>query len=69
MTIKGSGPTLIDSSPWLRDSAERHRRILDVTERNSVIEGLPPFTDETRRKILEELQVLSSAAPAEVPAR
>jgi len=55
MKIEGSGPSLIDASPWLRDPEERHERILDVAERNSVIEGLPPFTDEIRRKILDEL--------------
>ena len=69
MKIEGSGPSLIDSSPWLRDRAERHRRILDVAERNSVIEGLPPFTDQTREKIRAELESLSSAEPASVPAQ
>lgn len=39
----GKGPTLREACPWLRDDAERHARILDVVERNSVIEGLPPF--------------------------
>ena len=69
MKIEGSGPSLIDTSPWLRDPAERHRRILDVAERNSVIEGLPPFTDETREKIRAELESLSAAAPESVPAQ
>jgi len=69
MNIEGSGPSLIDTWPWLRDSAERHRRILDVAERNSVIEGLPPFTDETREKIRAELESLSAAAPESVPAQ
>ena len=44
MTNFGEGPALKDACPWLKDTAERHRRILDVTERNSVIEGLPPMT-------------------------
>lgn len=69
MTIEGSGPSLIDASPWLRDPAERHRRILDVAERNSVIEGLPPFTDETREKIRAELESFSAAVPASAPAQ
>lgn len=69
MKIEGSGPSLIDTSPWLRDPAERHRRILDVTERNSVIEGLPPFTDETREKIRAELESLSTASPVSAPAQ
>lgn len=69
MKIEGSGPSLIDASPWLRDPAERHRRILDVAERNSVIEGLPPFTDETREKIRVELESLSAALPASAPAQ
>jgi hypothetical protein len=54
----GKGPTLRDVSPWLRDTAER-RRILDVLERNSVIEGLPPFDEQTRRHILAQLQELN----------
>lgn len=69
MKIEGSGPSLIDSSPWLRDSVERHRRILEVTERNSVIEGLPPFTEETREKIRTELESLSLGVLDEEPVR
>lgn len=60
----GNGPALKDSSPWLRDDAERHRRILDVVERDSVIEGLPPFQEETRRRILEQLQATGARPPA-----
>ena len=37
----GKGPTLTEANPWLRDEAERIERILDVSERDSVIEGLP----------------------------
>lgn len=62
----GSGPTLKDACPWLRDDETRHQRILDVTERNSVIEGLPPFQEETRRRLMAQLQVL--AAPQPTPA-
>jgi hypothetical protein len=51
----GKGPTLEQANPWLRDEAERIDRILDVTERNSVIEGLPPFSEEMRRKLRDEL--------------
>ncbi len=62
----GSGPTLKDACPWLRDDAERHARILSVTERNSVIEGLPPFREETRRNLAEQLMSIA-AAPRKVP--
>jgi hypothetical protein len=55
MTDFGKGPALEKANPWLRDEAERIERILDVTERNSVIEGLPPFSEEMRRKLREEL--------------
>lgn len=55
MTDFGKGPPLEQANPWLRDEAER---ILDVTERNSVIEGLPPFSEEIRRKLREELTSL-----------
>ena len=60
----GVGPTLIDACPWLRDEKARHERILDVAERNSVIEGLPPFQEETRRRLMAELQVLAGPPPA-----
>ena len=51
----GKGPTLEQATPWLRDEAERIERILDVTERNSVIEGLPPLSEETRERLRKEL--------------
>jgi hypothetical protein len=62
----GSGPTLKEACSWLRDDRERHERILTVTERNSVIEGLPPFQDETRRRLAEELAIIA-AAPRKAP--
>ena len=64
MTDFGKGPTLEQANPWLRDEAERIDRILDVTERNSVIEGLPPFSEEMRRKFREELTAADSPARA-----
>lgn len=67
MTDFGKGPSLREASPWLRDDAERHRRILDVTERDSVIEGLPPFRDETRRRIAEQLKSMSRTARTQAP--
>ena len=55
MTNFGKGPTLRDACPWLTNPEDRHRRILDVTERDSVIEGLPPFREETRNRIAARL--------------
>jgi hypothetical protein len=55
MNISGRGPTLEQANSWLRDEAERIDRILDVVERNSVIEGLPPFSEEMRRRLRDEL--------------
>jgi hypothetical protein len=62
----GKGPALKDACPWIRDEDERHRRILDVTERDSVIEGLPPFNEETRRRFAEQLKAMDqiSRSPA-----
>jgi hypothetical protein len=59
----GTGPTLRQACSWLRDDAERHARILDVVERNSVIEGLPPFREETRQRLMAELQALRGPSP------
>ena len=65
MTDFGKGLTLEQANPWLRDEAERVERILDVTERNSVIEGLPPFSEELRRRLRAELR--GDSAPVPVP--
>jgi hypothetical protein len=65
MTDFGKGPPLEQANPWLRDEAERVERILDVTERNSVIEGLPPFSEEIRQKLREELT--SPGEPRQAP--
>ena len=51
----GAGPTLLEACPWLQDDHIRHERILDVAEPNSVIEGLPPFTDQFRDRLRAEL--------------
>ncbi len=59
----GSGVTLKDACPWLRDDARRHEEILDVTERNSIIESLPPFVEETRRQLREKLSAMSAQQP------
>lgn len=51
----GSGPPLKEFSPWLKNDAERRQRILTVAETNSIIEGLPPFTQEMRQRLLSHL--------------
>jgi len=65
MMTFGKGPALRDTCPWLQNTSERHRRILDVTERDSVIEGLPPFREETRRRIAERLAAIDRASRAQ----
>jgi len=52
----------------LQDAAERHARILEVAERDSVIEGLPPFTDEIRTKLREQLESMVTPEPVSEPA-
>ena len=64
MTDFGKGPTLIQANPWLRDEAERIERILDVTDRNSIIEGLPPLTVEVLDDLRRELAVGFELVPA-----
>ena len=65
----GTGPTLRDASPWLQNATERHAGILDVAERNSVIEGLPPLQAETRRRLMAQLAAMSGSEPPETPAK
>ncbi|WP_145305558.1 hypothetical protein [Gimesia fumaroli] len=59
----GTGPTLREASPYLCDAAERHAHILEVVERNSVIEGLPPFTDEFRARLKKQLEAMACSEP------
>jgi hypothetical protein len=61
----GTGPSVEKSNPWLRDQVERVERILDVAERNSVIEGLPPFSEELKRQLREEFN--GDSSPGEPP--
>jgi hypothetical protein len=64
-TIPGAGPSLRASSPYLRDEAECIARILDVAERNSMIEGLPAFDEPLRQAIRHDLRaILSDSARA-----
>ena len=63
MTDFGKGPTLKEACPWLRNAAERYARIIDVVERDSVIEGLPPLKEETRRRIMAQLEAAASPEP------
>ncbi len=59
----GKGPTLKEASPRLQDDRARVERILTVTEINSVTEGLPPFTEETRERLREQLSQTASPGP------
>ena len=64
--ISGTGPSLRESSPYLRDESQCIARILDVAERNSMIEGLPAFDEPLRQAIRHDLQAIlsdSAAAP------
>jgi hypothetical protein len=55
----GTGVPLNQTRPELRDPQTRVEIILDVVERNSVIEGLPPFTELTREKVRRRLLAIS----------
>ncbi len=63
----GSGLKLKDACSWLQDGETRRERILDVAERNSVIEGLPPFQEETSQRLKEQLDARAArqTEPAE----
>ena len=57
---RGTGPTLKESAAWLQDDGQRHARILEVAEINSVIEGLPPFTTESRQYFAAQLAAMAA---------
>lgn len=61
----GTGKTLIEASPFLQDPVRRHEMILEVVERDSVIEGLPPFTKEFRERLRKQLAVMAQPETAE----
>jgi hypothetical protein len=56
---------LAEYSPWLRDPRERADRIIDATERNSIIEGLPPLRNDTRERLRAYL--VRRPSPPEAP--
>jgi hypothetical protein len=62
----GQAPILQEHCPFLRDDAERVDRILDVVERNSLIEGLPPLSNELRERLRRQL--LDTTGPRPTPA-
>jgi hypothetical protein len=62
----GKGVILKDAFPQLRDDASRIERILAVAEIDSVVEGLPPFDDETRNRLRQELKDRSGHSPTPV---
>lgn len=64
----GTGPTLREAFPWLQNDAVRRARIIEVAERNSVIEGLPPLREETRRQLMEQLEAMAPSEPHPAPA-
>ncbi len=67
MSEHSTNQPLQDSADWLRDDEERCRRILEVVERNSVIEGLPPFSEEFRQQLMEQLKAHSASVRHEAP--
>lgn len=63
----GNGPSVIETNRWLQDDHQRHLRIVDVAERNSVIEGLPRFTRAMREQMLKRLAALAVPGPGLPP--
>lgn len=61
----GTGKTLREASPFLRDDVQRHALILEVVERNSIIEGLPPFSEEFRNQLKKQLEAIVAYNPHE----
>ena len=53
----GSGTSLRQFSKRLRDPQIRWKNILEVVRRDSVIEGLPDFTPQSKEDILQGLKV------------
>jgi hypothetical protein len=63
MTNLGKGVILKDAFPQFRNSESRIEQILTVAETDSVIEGLPPFDEETRNRLRQQLRNHSERCP------
>jgi hypothetical protein len=63
MKTLGKGAFLKDASPQLRDDDSRIEQILTVAETDSVSEGLPPFDEETRKRLRQQLKDRSGRGP------
>lgn len=48
-------PAWLPDNPYITDGTELIEQILDATERDSVIEGLPPFDEAFRNSLREQL--------------
>jgi hypothetical protein len=59
----GKGAVLKEAFPQFRDDESRIERVLAVAETDSVIEGLPPFDDETRNRLRQQLKDRSARCP------
>ncbi|OGJ64073.1 hypothetical protein A3C37_01065 [Candidatus Peribacteria bacterium RIFCSPHIGHO2_02_FULL_53_20] len=55
----GTGISLRQFSPQLRNDAMRHQIILDRVERDSVIEGLPRFNEKSKAECLSAIKKAS----------
>lgn len=51
MSKHRSSKTLFEARSWLQNPEVRNAKILEVAERNSVIEGLPPFSKAFRERM------------------
>jgi coenzyme F420-reducing hydrogenase gamma subunit len=59
----GKGVILKDAFPQFRNDESRIEQILTVAETDSVIEGLPPFDEDTRNRLRQQLKNRSERCP------
>ena len=66
MNSLGKGAILKDAFPGLRNDDSRIEQILTVAETDSVIEGLPPFDEEIRNRLRQQLKDRCGLCPTPV---
>jgi hypothetical protein len=66
MKTLGKGAILKDAFPPFRNDESRIEQILTVAETDSVIEGLPPFDEETRYRLRQQLKDRCGLRPTPV---
>ena len=63
MDNRSSSKTLLQGCKWLQNDDVRNAAILEVVERNSIIEGLPRLSQAFRQRVGRKYRSLNGQQP------